>query len=122
MLLTEDKNINGNRIKSFTAGKITINDTVYTDSLILSPDHLIEHWRPKKIEDLKSSDLEQIAQQNPEVVLIGTGQQTCFLPDSTLVKLIEKNIGFESMTTAAACRTFNLLVAEGRKVIAALIV
>ncbi len=121
MLLTEDTNLNGNRIKSFTPGKITINETIYTDSLILSPDHLMEHWGPKTIQDLKSNDLAIIAQQHPEVALIGTGEQPCFLPAELMVQLIEAKIGFEVMTTAAACRTYNLLMAEGRKVVAALI-
>ena len=71
--------------------------------------------------DLTIELFETLAAKAPEVVLIGTGNRQLFLPPSHLLPLTSRRIGVESMTLGAACRTFNLLAAEGRKTLAILL-
>ncbi|HVV68384.1 MAG TPA: Mth938-like domain-containing protein [Gammaproteobacteria bacterium] len=122
MLLRQDKNLTGNIVRSYTPGKIVINATTYTQSVVLSPSLLIEHWSPQNIMQLKAEDLQVLVEQNPEVVLLGTGEKQYFPEVETLVVLIKKGVGFEIMDTAAACRTYNLLMSEGRNVVAGLVI
>ncbi len=122
MLLSQDKNINGYVIRSYTPGKIIINETTYTQSLVLSPNLLIDTWSPQRIQDLTNADLQLIVEQRPEVVLLGTGKSQHFPSLEILAVFIENNLGYEIMDTAAACRTYNLLMSEGRHVVAGLLI
>jgi hypothetical protein len=73
------------------------------------------------IVDIDEKSLQAIFDLEPEVILIGTGDKQVFLPPATQVHFFRRNFGFEVMTTDAACRTFNVLAAEGRHVVAALL-
>lgn len=108
------------QIQSYAPGKITINNQVYTHSVVVS-NNTLAPWGPQSFTELKSLDFQSIAEQTPEVVLVGTGEHLELLATRVLELLINKNIGFEIMSTAAACRTFNVLIAEERKVVAALL-
>jgi uncharacterized protein len=121
MQLTRNRNTSDHSIQSYTPGTIKINGVSYTRSLVLSPQQLIENWPPQTIQALQKQHLETLIQLHPEVVILGTGEQQHFLSGELLAGLIAKNIGFEVMHTTAACHTFNLLVAEGRHVVAGLI-
>ncbi len=101
---------------------ICINDTLYKNSVIVTPNQIIEPWGPQSIDDFTTEHLQVILQLSPELVIIGSGEQQKFLPATRLRPLIEQKIGVEIMTTPAACRTFNLLAAENRNVVAAIIV
>ena len=90
-------------------------------SLIVSPFQLIRDWAPQHIGELLAAHLEAIAALNPEVVLLGTGARLEFPTTEVLAVLYERQIGVEIMDTAAACRTYNILMAEGRGVAAGLI-
>lgn len=122
MQLSQDPNHGKFYIHSYSPGKIRVNDQSYTHSIVLTSTQLIDDWPPQHINQLKPSDFTTIAQVNPEVVLLGTGKQQHFPPAAMMATLIEHNIGYEIMDTAAACRTYNVLVAEGRNVIAALLI
>ena len=74
------------------------------------------------MQDLAPADLVPVLELQPEVLLIGSGPRQKFPDRGTLAALYESRIGFEIMDTGAACRTYNVLVAEGRSVAAALIV
>jgi uncharacterized protein len=63
-----------------------------------------------------------LAQTGVELVLLGSGQRLRFPPAGHLQALIRRGIGLETMDTAAACRTYNILASEGRKVLAALLI
>lgn len=90
-------------------------------SFILSPRHLIRDWAPATVEDLLSEHLEALLALQPELILLGTGPRLQF-PDSGLLAAIhQQQIGVEVMDTAAACRTYNILMTEGRFVVAGLI-
>jgi uncharacterized protein len=109
-----------NIIRAYGTGKITVNDQTYARSLVLMPDRLLEPWGPDRVTDLALKDFMQIAELHPEVVLLGTGLRLRF-PDAAMTRpLMELRIGLEVMDTAAACRTYNILMGEGRRVAAAL--
>ena len=100
---------------------IRVVDDWYTGSLLISASTLVADWPARDFESLDESLLEPIFQLQPDVVLIGTGSQQKFLPAERMVDFYRRGIGVETMTTHAACRTFNILVAEQRPVVAALL-
>ena len=111
-----------NLIHAYGPGALSIGDRHFRCSVIVSADQLIEDWRPRNLADLAASDLEPLLELGPEIVLLGSGRGQVFPDESKLARLRTAGIGIEIMDTGAACRTFNLLAAEGRKVAAALIV
>jgi len=90
-------------------------------SFILSPRHLLRDWAPSDVDDLLASHLNDIIELKPELVLLGTGAQLKFPAHSILAGIHQQRIGIEVMDTAAACRTYNILMAEGRFVVAGMI-
>jgi len=112
----------GNRlITGYGAGWIEVNESRHTGSLIVLPNLLVTDWIAADFESLNESHFERLATLNPEVVLLGTGESHRFIHPRLSRALTESGIGVECMTTAAACRTYNILMAEGRHVAAALI-
>ena len=93
----------------------------YRQSLILSSEQLITDWPVESFNDLSESLLEPVVELKPDIVLVGTGARQQFLPAELMMVFFRRGIGAEVMTTDAACRTFNVLVSEGRQVVAALI-
>ncbi len=110
------------RILGYREGSVQINDAHYTESLLLMPDRLIPNWGPSGLSVLDHSHLEAIRALDPEVVLLGTGKQQQFPEREYLLALIQAGVGVEVMDTASACRTYNVLMSEGRRVVAALII
>jgi len=108
-------------IRAYAPGELRVGEVVCRSSIILTASRLIEGWRPGAIDDLQAADLELVLALAPEVILIGTGARHLFPDRAVLASLYAARIGFEVMDTRAACRTFNVLVAEGREVAAALI-
>ena len=109
-----------NIIRAYGVGLITINEQTYARSLVLMPDRILDPWGPARVAELGLQDFMQIAELRPELVLLGTGLRQRF-PDPAMTRpLIEARIGMEVMDTAAACRTYNILMGEGRRVAAAL--
>lgn len=122
MELDLDKNYARYQIKAYQPGNIQVNDTSYSRSIIISPDTLIDNWKPQHISELTPSDLAIISELSPAILLIGTGS-TLEFPDLEIYgDLINEGIGIEVMDTRAACRTYNALTAENRNVTAALII
>lgn len=90
-------------------------------SCIISPKQLIEDWAPNRLDELLAEHLQAIVALAPEVVLLGTGETLNFPAQEILAELTAQQIGVEVMDTAAACRTYNILMNEGRRVVAGLI-
>lgn len=111
----------GNIIRSYAFGRITVNQDIYTASLIITPERIVADWRPEHFADLIASDFERIRDLQPEVVLLGTGARLLFPAPELIRPLVTAQIGFEVMDTGAACRTYNVLMGEGRRVAAALL-
>lgn len=107
-------------IRSIDEQGICVHDAIYTKPFIISGQRIVPAWDIKSIEDINEENLQVIFNLQPEVILLGTGATQVFLPPATQVHFFQRNFGFEVMTTDAACRTFNVLVAEGRHVVAAL--
>jgi uncharacterized protein len=107
-------------IQSYIKGKITINGTFYTKNLLISSDKIIE-WPVKTLQTLTEEDISPILSLEPEVTILGSGEEQYFLSGEILNLFSKRQIGLEVMRTPSACRTFNILLAEGRKVVAALI-
>ncbi len=110
----------GYAIQRYEVGEVVIRETSYRESLILLPDRVITDWSPASIEELQQEDLQQLAGYSPEIVILGTGRRQHFPHPSLLQPLMQARIGIEVMDTAAACRTYNILMGEGRRVAAAL--
>jgi uncharacterized protein len=82
---------------------------------------LVRPWSATSFEAMRAADFDTLLEDNPEVVIFGSGTRLRFPKPALLRGLIERRIGVESMDTAAACRTYNVLVSEGRTVVAALL-
>ncbi|MCB5187904.1 Mth938-like domain-containing protein [Methylobacillus caricis] len=101
---------------------VEVNHAKHSGSIIVLPAVLIEHWDVKSFDSLAPEHFSQLIALKPEVILLGTGSTHRFLHPRISHQLIEAGISIECMTTAAACRTYNILMAEGRHVAAALII
>jgi len=112
---------NRNIVRGYGPGEIRVNETPYRSSLLLAPDRLDIDWAPVRIDDLAPEHFAAVIAMNPEVVLLGTGAKLRFPAARCLAPFAEAQIGIEVMDTGAACRTYNILVGEGRRVVAALL-
>ena len=108
-------------IQAYESGRITINEKHYQESLILSPQQMIAPWSVGSIDELQPDLLADIFALKPDVVLLGTGDTQVFPDISILGAFAQHGLGVEVMNTGALCRTFNILVAEDRNVVAAII-
>jgi uncharacterized protein len=109
-------------ITAYDSGFIAVNGRQLTKSFLLTPKRLIEDWSPAGFEALAEADFAAIAEIGSPIVLLGTGSRQRFPAPKLLRALIERRVGVEVMDTHAACRTYNILMAEGRDVAAALII
>jgi len=89
-----------------------------TNSFILTPSQIISDWHYQEVTDLTHESFDPLIEQQPELVLLGTGENLCFPNQQALQSFHKAGIGVEVMNTASACRTFNVLVSENRHVIA----
>ena len=100
---------------------VSVNAVRHKTSLVVMPFRLIENWTSASVETLAIADFELLASLETEIILLGTGNRLQFPRPELLQPLMAARKGLEVMDTHAACRTFNILVAEKRKVAAALI-
>jgi uncharacterized protein len=110
----------GHAIQRYDQGEITVRGVLYKNSCIVLPDRVIPNWRPTSFFDLKVEDFSLLTELTPEIVILGTGASQYFPHPSLTEPLMQHRIGLEVMDTSAACRTYNILMAEGRHVAAAL--
>ena len=110
-----------NTIRAYDEGYIRVNNQTIRRSLIVTPEKLITEWPPQSFSDLQTDHLEQLLALDPEIVLLGTGARQHFPPSRLTFPLLSRGVGIEVMDTAAACRTYNFIMAEGRRVAAALL-
>lgn len=103
-------------------GYVLINQVRHEKSLIVLPDHLIEDWPITSVSQLEVQHFENLAPYTPEIIILGTGVTHKFPDQSLLSQLIKMGIGVEIMDTKACCRTYNILVEEGRRVAAAVLI
>jgi uncharacterized protein len=121
MRFTEDSSSGINVIRAYGGGELRVNENVYRGALILSASTLIAEPNIHNLEDLIAVEVSRILALEPELVLLGTGARQVFPAASFGAQFLRAGIGFEVMDTGAACRTFNVLVAEHRQVAALLL-
>jgi uncharacterized protein len=118
---TEDTTAGINVIRGYGAGELRINAQSIRDSVIVSATDLLVEPTIRGVADLGAACHARILSLGPELILVGSGTQQRF-PDAAFgARFLSAGIGFEVMDTGAACRTFNVLVAEQRRVVAVLI-
>jgi uncharacterized protein len=111
-----------NVVRSYAPGRVAVRDSEYTSSLIIWGSRIHDAWDPPGIARLRPSHLQPVTEDPPEVLILGTGERQVFPDPSTFTTLMDLGIGFEVMDNAAACRTYNILLAEQRQVALALLI
>ena len=108
-------------VTGYDQGGVEINAQRYDYSVLVMPEVPPRRWDVTRFEDLTAAHFEQIAADKPDVVILGTGERQRFVHPRLIASLSSQRIGVESMDSHAACRTYNILMGEGRKVTLALI-
>lgn len=121
MQLTEHRPGQHHYIRRVAETELTIDDSTYRRSLIVGARLLLDDWPVRALADLDETTVAPLLELTPEVVIIGHGARPGFPAPAVQRLFLERGIGLESMTLAAACRTFNVLMSENRRAIAGLI-
>jgi uncharacterized protein len=121
MLLMQDRNAAQYFIQKVNLDGIYINEEKYTHPLIVMPHKIIFPWKATSFENLNDSDFELLLAEKVDIILLGVGEAGKKLPSELYYRLLEKKLIIESMSLAAACRTYAVLSSEGRRVAAALL-
>ena len=107
-------------VRSVGPDGIRVLDELHEESIVLTPESVLHVWHNTPVEKLSEDDFELVFGEQPEIVVLGSGNSHTFPPREVVFAFARRGIGFEVMDTAAAARTFNVLANEGRKVIAVL--
>lgn len=111
-----------NLFTGYGDGFIKVNDQKYERNMIVAPDRAIMEWGAPSFEDLTPEHFGTLLELEPEIVIFGTGDRLKFPHPRLTCALAEAHVGLEVMDTRAACRTYNILMDEGRQVVAAILV
>jgi uncharacterized protein len=120
MKFTLESSSRVNLIRAYSSTEIRIGEQLLHASCIITADTVIAEWGPASFAELAPAHLEKILALQPEVVLLGTGATQRFPPLPIRAAFLERRVALEVMDLGAACRTFNILVQEDRRVAAAL--
>ncbi len=107
-------------IRGYRPGELRVGTETLSGHAIVTGERVIRDWAPPAVADLAVTDLDILISLDPEVILLGTGARQIFPPPELVHAIMSRGIGLEVMSTVAACRTFNVLVTESRRVAAAL--
>jgi uncharacterized protein len=121
MRFAEDSTSGINVIRAYGNGELRVNEHVYRGGVILSAATVIADANVQNLDDLLALGVSRALSLEPELVLLGTGARQIFPAASFGAQFLRAGIGFEVMDTSAACRTFNVLVGEQRRVAAILL-
>lgn len=109
-------------VRRVTATEIMVGNEVWTRPIALTESGLIPDWHPAPVDRLSIDDLEPLIAAGPELIIVGTGEKQILPNRDLMFAMARRGVGLEMMDTAAAARTFNVLLGEGRSVAAALYV
>ncbi|HRO28342.1 MAG TPA: Mth938-like domain-containing protein [Luteimonas sp.] len=109
-------------LRGADGGSALVNDRRLQASFIVAPDRLIEGWAVDEVRALRAADIEPLLALEPELIVLGCGATQTFPPQDVLAACLTRGIGLESMTNAAAARTYNVLAGEGRRVVAGFVI
>jgi len=118
MQLTEHRNERQFFLRHADAQSVTVIDKRLTRSVAVGAAGIIENFPVSSVDRFDADAIDRILQLQPEVVLLGTGARAVFPPQAVLAQFLKRGIGLETMDNAAAARTFNVLIGEGRRVVA----
>lgn len=107
-------------LTGYGSGYLVVNGARYEQPLIVTPDQAPEAWTVPEFAALTAAAAALLLRGNPEIVILGTGPAQRFADPVQIRPLLEAGVGLEMMSTPAACRTYNILMGEGRRVIAAM--
>jgi uncharacterized protein len=122
MKLHSDSTEKYQTVTGYDQSGVEINAQRYDYSVLVMPEVPPRAWNVAHFEDLTAEHFETIAADKPDVVILGTGERQRFVHPRLIASLAGQRIGVESMDSHAACRTYNILMGEGRKVTLALII
>jgi uncharacterized protein len=109
-------------VTGYDQSGVEINAQRYDYSVLVMPETPPRPWNVTRFDDLTAEHFEEIAADKPDVVVLGTGERQRFVHPRLIASLSKQHVGVESMDSHAACRTYNILMGEGRKVTLALII
>ncbi len=109
-------------IRHVERGRIRIGDEQFDHTIAVTAEGIIRDWPQTCIDKLEIDDLGALLTTEPDIVIVGTGWQVAFAPRELTFAMARRGTGFEVMDTPAACRTFNILLSEGRNPAALLII
>lgn len=121
MKLQPDRIEGANVISGLTADSVSVNGETYEHSIVVPWQGDIGPWGSAGFDALTVDDFDRLAALKPELVIFGSGKRLRFVAPALLRTLMAQRIGIETMDTSAACRTYNVLAGESRKVVAALL-
>ncbi|KNZ31562.1 MAG: hypothetical protein AD742_16355 [Methylibium sp. NZG] len=121
MKLRADRIEGQNAIARHGRDGVIVNNVEHRESVIVPWQGDVLPWSVDRFEDLAEVHFTKLIALDPELVIFGSGERLRFVRPALMRGLIERRIGVETMDTAAACRTYNVLLAEGRSVVAALL-
>lgn len=102
-------------VRRVEPGAIQVGEETFTENVVLTPDGVLSIELAGTFDSLSESDVERLLADGTEIVLLGTGNSAVFPPRELTFAMARRGIGFEVMDTRAACRTFNILISEGRR-------
>ena len=111
-------------VRHYSPGELRVGSAAYEHSLIINPREGARRWEPQDFDSLRLEHLESLAgiDPRPDLILLGTGATQRFLPREYMAPLINARIGVEVMTSAAAARTWNIVLGENRQAVAAILI
>ena len=121
MKFAQDSQDEGYVITAYDNDAVSINGKTFSQSLIVTTTQLDDNWDVTGIELLAPNHIDQVLSFKPELIIIGTGNKLIFPAVEVYSAIIKHGIGIDFMDTHAACRTYNILMSEGRDVVAGLI-
>lgn len=122
MKLQPDRMDGVNAISRLEPGRVWVNADAWSEAVIVPWDGPVTPWGVVGHASLKEEHFARLLSLGPEIVIFGSGASLRFVHPSLLSQLYERRVGVETMDTSAACRTYNVLAGEGRRVVAALLV
>ena len=111
-----------NLFTGYGDGYVSINHERHSRNIVVAPTGAILDWDAESVEALTPAHVRSLLELKPEIVILGTGERLRFPSAGIARTLAQASVGFEAMDTKAACRTYNILIAEGRNVIAAIFI
>ncbi len=122
MKIAQERVEGSNAFTGYGEGWVEVNGKRHRASLVVSGERLVTDWPATSIDALTADHLAAILELGPEIVLLGSGAAFRFPEPAMLAPLYQAGVGVEVMDTPAACRTYNILLGEGRNVVAALVI